>query len=77
MRLNLKKLEFRGFTGTTNEICLLSYFIMRGKALKKISVDILKDEVTGNDNSMAHRREMADLLLMLPKATVDLEISIN
>ncbi|XP_061370445.1 F-box protein At3g62230-like [Gastrolobium bilobum] len=74
VRHTLKEVEIKGFTGTTNELIVLSYFIVCGSVLKKITINIVKDD---DDATAAYTREVAEILLTLPKASPDLEISIS
>lgn len=70
VRINLKEVVIKGFKGTKNEFNVINYFVVRARNLKKMSIEILKDE------KVATRRQAAELLLMSPKASNNLEISI-
>ncbi|KAJ1422417.1 FBD domain [Sesbania bispinosa] len=47
MRSTLKEVEIKNFRGTWNEIHMLSYFIIGGKVLNKVVINILKEDVAG------------------------------
>lgn len=79
MKFKLKEIEINGFKGTENEFTVINYFLMHGKALRKVTINLLKDDVEGEDADalyVAARCEVEELLSSLPKASTNVKISI-
>ncbi|TKY57258.1 putative F-box protein [Spatholobus suberectus] len=74
LRSSLEVVEINGFRGTGNERLVLRYFIICGVVLKKISINMLKDD--SSRTVEFHCREWAEILLTVPMASRNLEISI-
>lgn len=66
VKSHLKKVEIKGFKGTRNELSVITYFLLRGETLRKMSINLLKDDV----------KEEARSLLTIPKASTNLELLI-
>ncbi|KEH22036.1 FBD protein [Medicago truncatula] len=49
VKFDLKEIEINGFKGTENEFTIINYFLMHGKALRKVSINLLIDDVEGVD----------------------------
>ncbi|XP_057455379.1 F-box protein At3g62230-like [Lotus japonicus] len=76
MVYTLKEVEIKGFEGSMNEIHMLTYFITIGRVLRKMTINILKDDVVNQDESLnSYCRDMIETL-MSQRASRDLEISI-
>jgi hypothetical protein len=77
VKSHLKKVEIKGFKGTRNELSVLTYFLLRGEALRKMSINLLKDDVKEEVGpNVTARREIARSLLTIPKASTNLELVI-
>ncbi|KAJ1431892.1 FBD domain [Sesbania bispinosa] len=77
MTSTLKEVEIKNFRGTWNEIHVLSYFIIGGKVLKKVVINILKEDVAGEGIDVESRRlRIANNMLKAPRGSSDLDISI-
>ncbi|KAJ1389590.1 F-box-like domain superfamily [Sesbania bispinosa] len=78
MTSTLKEVEIKGFIGTKHEIRMLKYFITNGKVLKKMSINLLRDKDPNEDwNLDYYRRDVAEGMKKVPKASRDLEIFIS
>lgn len=65
VKFNLKEIEINGFKGTENEFTIINYFLMHGKASRKVSINLLIDDVEGVDADalyVAARCEVEELL---------------
>ncbi|XP_057425802.1 putative F-box protein At3g29830 [Lotus japonicus] len=72
----LREVEIKDFKGSMNEIRLITYFITNGKVLRKMTINILKDDVANQDESMdSYCCKMIETLVS-QRASRDLEISI-
>ena len=76
LRRTLKAVELKGFRGTMDELMACNYIIQAGRVLKKININVWKEE-NGNSEKVEMRRALARCLLTVPKASRDLEISIE
>lgn len=78
MESSLKEVEIKGFRGSKNEVRVLIYLIMCGEVLKKINIHVLKGDIRC-DHAMiveAFRRDVARIMLAVPRASEELEISV-
>lgn len=78
VKFNLKEIEINGFKGTENEFTIINYFLMHGKALRKVSINLLIDDVEGVDADalyVAARCEVEELLSSLPKTDFNLLVN--
>ncbi|AES99386.1 putative FBD domain-containing protein [Medicago truncatula] len=77
VKSHLKKVEITGFKRTKNELCVITYFLLRGETLRKMSINLLKGDVNGEVGlNVTARREAARSLLTIPKASTNLELLI-
>ena len=77
VKSHLKKVEIKNFKGTKNELSVITYFLLRGETLRKMSINLLKADVKGEVGSNdSARREAARFLLTIPKASTNLELLI-
>ncbi|CAL0307417.1 unnamed protein product [Lupinus luteus] len=78
LKTSLEVVEVKGFKGfNKSEIRMLAYFILCGKVLKKMIINIEKDITLGcNRNLDLNPHKFAEFLLKVPKASSDLEITI-
>ncbi|KAK7385948.1 hypothetical protein VNO78_31947 [Psophocarpus tetragonolobus] len=74
LRSSLKVVEINGFVGSMNERLMLKYLICRGFALKRIAINMLKDE--SGRTMDPHCRQIAQTLLSVPRASTNLDILI-
>ncbi|XP_057439819.1 F-box protein At3g62230-like [Lotus japonicus] len=76
MVYTLREVEIMGFKGSINEIRVITYFITIGRVLRKMTINILKDDDVNQDGSLgSNYRDMIETLVSL-SASRDLEISI-
>ncbi|XP_057444356.1 uncharacterized protein LOC130736556 [Lotus japonicus] len=59
----LREVEIKDFKGSNNEISMLTYFITTGRALRKITINISKDDVVDQDGRLdSYYRSMTEML---------------
>ncbi|XP_057428284.1 putative F-box protein At3g29830 [Lotus japonicus] len=76
MVYTLSEVEIKGFTGSMNEICVLTYFITTGRVLRNMIINILKDDVADQDERLDSYYYDMTKILMIQRASRNLEISI-
>ncbi|CAJ1971374.1 unnamed protein product [Sphenostylis stenocarpa] len=74
LRSSLEVVEINGYRGEMNENLLLKYLIFSGLLLKKMNINLLRDESGRLVES--HSRQYAEDLFTIHRASIDLEISI-
>ncbi|XP_057452182.1 putative F-box/LRR-repeat protein At1g56400 [Lotus japonicus] len=73
MVYTLREVEIKGFKGLVNEIRALTYFITNGRVLRKMTINISKDDT----RQESYHHDMAEWLIStVQKASTELEISI-
>ncbi|XP_057450474.1 putative F-box/LRR-repeat protein At1g56400 [Lotus japonicus] len=76
MTYTLREMEIMRFKGSMNEICVLTYFITFGRVLRKMTINISKGDDADQDGRFdSYRSDMTELL-MIQRASRDLEILI-
>ncbi|KAK7343928.1 hypothetical protein VNO77_13059 [Canavalia gladiata] len=75
LRNTLKVVEVKGFRGTMNEVQVCNYLIQGGSVLEEFNINVVKNE---DDSSqiLERRYANANVLLTVPKASNNLQISI-
>ncbi|XP_057429747.1 putative F-box protein At3g29830 [Lotus japonicus] len=76
MLYTLREVEIKGFKGSMNEIHVLTYFITIGKVLRKVTINVLKDDVADQDERLDYYHCDLKEKLMSQRPSRDLEISI-
>ncbi|XP_057428377.1 putative F-box protein At3g29830 [Lotus japonicus] len=76
MVYTLREVEIKGFKGSTNEICVLTYLVTIGRVLRKIIINISNDADVDRDGRMDYYLRDMTKKLMIQRASRDLEISI-
>ncbi|XP_057440394.1 putative F-box protein At3g29830 [Lotus japonicus] len=76
MVYTLREVEIKGFKGSINEIHVLNYFITTGRVLRKMTINISNDSIAYQDGEFeTYRCDMIEML-MIQRASINLEISI-
>ncbi|XP_057426091.1 putative F-box/LRR-repeat protein At1g56400 [Lotus japonicus] len=75
MLYTLRYVDIKNFEGSINEIRMLTYFITMGRILRKITINVLKDDVADQDDKLDYYRSDMTEQLMTQRASKDLEIS--
>ncbi|XP_057440780.1 putative F-box/LRR-repeat protein At1g56400 [Lotus japonicus] len=76
MIYTLREVEIKGFKGLMDEIRMLTYFITTGKVLRKMTINIMEDDVAYQDGTLDSYCCDITKTLMIHRASKDLEISI-